>query len=73
MSTGGEDAQSYELQWRFQPRLATGLLPTGALDFPSRFRYIRHLIPTPCTGSPFQWSLSCFDASNSSNTSKRSI
>jgi hypothetical protein len=25
------------------------LLPTGALDFPSRFRYIRHLILTPCT------------------------
>ena len=24
------------------------LLPTGALDFPSRFRDIRHLISTPC-------------------------
>jgi predicted ATPase len=32
-----------------QERRSVPVLPTGALDFPSRFRYIRHLIPTPCT------------------------
>ena len=42
MSTGGEDAQSYELQWRFQPRLATEHL--GSHKYSTTSRAIRELV-----------------------------